>query len=99
MQLPGVPMKYLSEGASSHHPPQQPPFAPSSLSSLPSFNLHPATPVGTPQNNRVAMIVDDVFGPAHHADTPTRGNGARFAGREMPPAFPESPIRPHAEWH
>lgn len=90
-------------------PPPQPSFSPSSV---PKFALHPATPNFTlpkprsssgkksrfPQNNRVAMLVDDVFGPSGSSSPPPlvpdvfsemETDDTAYSG----PSYPESPIR------
>lgn len=56
--------------------------------------------MSTPQNNRVAMMVDDVFGPSRQPPAPHgRESGLRLPSRDLPPAFPESPVRPNSGWH
>ncbi|KAF8308336.1 hypothetical protein DL93DRAFT_1900407 [Clavulina sp. PMI_390] len=105
--LPDVPMGHNTPRGPKYHqlerPPAQPSFVPSTP---PTFSVAPSTPIATPQHNsRVAMVVDDVFGPSpsrHLAANSTAGRlpPLRIPGRnDLPPAFPDSPMQPRGDWH
>ena len=103
MPLPSFSMNQatLRTPPSSHHYTISPMLPALSPALLPTFHITTATPISTSKNNRVTMMVDDVFGPSRQPTTTShsRDAGLRLPTRDLPPAFPESPIRPDSGWH